>query len=104
MPDLNLGERTVSVDAEGFLVDPNDWDRDVAVEVARDQGIDLNDDHWKVIEFCRKDFESTGKAPGLRRITKKGGVPTKQIYALFPGGPGKLAAKISGLHKPTTCV
>ena len=48
--------------------------------------------------------EATGEAPGLRRITKKGGVPTKEIYKLFPGGPGKLASKLSGLPKPTSCV
>jgi sulfur relay (sulfurtransferase) DsrC/TusE family protein len=31
-------------------------------------------------------------------------VQTKELYELFPGGPGKLAAKVSGLKKPTGCI
>ena len=104
MPDLRINGRSVTVDDEGFLVSAGDWDREVAAEIARGAGITLDEGHWKVIEFCRKDFESTGTAPGLRRITKRAGIPTKEIYKLFPGGPGKLAARIAGLHKPTSCV
>jgi len=104
MQALNTEAKTINVDGEGYLVDPSQWDRDVAAELARSAGLELSDRHWEVIEFCRKDWEATGQAPGLRRITKVGGVPTKEIYKLFPGGPGKLAAKIAGLHKPTSCV
>jgi len=104
MPELQINGRSVTVDDEGFLANPGDWDREVAAEIARAVGIVLNDLHWKVIEFCRHDFESTGTAPGLRRITKRSGVSTKDIYKLFPKGPGKLAAQIAGLHKPTSCV
>ena len=28
----------------------------------------------------------------------------QEMYALFPGGPGKLSAKLAGLKKPTGCV
>lgn len=104
MPQLQINGRAVDVDDEGFLVDPKEWDRDVAGVMAEGAGLELNDRHWAVIDFCRKDWEESGQAPGLRRITKVGGVPTKEIYKLFPGGPGKLAAKISGLHKPQSCV
>lgn len=104
MPELNFDSKTIAVDDEGFLVNPANWDRDVAAELARKAGLELSNRHWDVIDFCRKDWEATGQAPGLRRITKVGGVPTKEIYKLFPGGPGKLAAMIAGLHKPTSCV
>ena len=57
-----------------------------------------------MINFCREDYAQKGDAPGLRRITKVGGIATKVLYKLFPGGPGKLAAKLSGLPKPTSCV
>ena len=90
--------------AEGYLEDPDDWTPELAVELAQAAGITLTDAHWQVIEFCRKDFREKGEAPGIRRITKVGGIATKEIYKLFPGGPGKLAAKLSGLPKPTSCV
>ncbi|MCA9941297.1 MAG: TusE/DsrC/DsvC family sulfur relay protein, partial [Anaerolineales bacterium] len=64
----------------------------------------LTEDHWKVIEFCRSDFVVQGDAPTIRRITTVGGVPTKQLYQLFPKGPGKKVAYIAGLKKPTGCI
>ena len=67
-------------------------------------GITLTDLHWTVIKFCRDDFEAQGDAPTLRRITKVGGVPTKELYKLFPKGPAKKVALVSGLGKPTGCI
>jgi tRNA 2-thiouridine synthesizing protein E len=61
-------------------------------------------DHWRVIEFCRADHQKQGEAPTLRRITKEGGVSTKDLYTLFPKGPAKKVARISGLGKPHGCI
>ena len=60
--------------------------------------------HWKVIEFCRKEGMTSGKAPTLRQITSGAGVTTKEMFALFPKGPAKKVAHISGLGKPEGCV
>lgn len=94
----------VQLDADGFLVNPDDWSREIAEEFAREAGIELTDRHWEVIEFCRKDAAEKGTPPTVRRITKVGGIPTKEMYQLFPGGPGILAAKLSGLTKPKGCI
>ena len=104
MPELQVNGSTVNVNDEGFLMDPQEWTEAIAVELARIENIELTERHWDVIKFCRSDFAETGKSPGVRRITKVGGIPTKDMYSLFVGGPGKLAAKISGLAKPTGCV
>jgi tRNA 2-thiouridine synthesizing protein E len=96
---------TVERNEEGFLVNPADWSKDLAVEIAEGEGVsDLTEDHWKVIEFARANAESSGAAPTLRQITKGAGVPTKQLFKLFPKGPAKKVAKISGLGKPEGCV
>jgi TusE/DsrC/DsvC family sulfur relay protein len=95
---------TVQFDEEGFLVDPNAWTEELAEAVAGSLGITLTDRHWVVINFARSEFEKNGEAPTLRRITKQTDVDTKELYALFPGGPAKVAAKISGLGKPTGCI
>ncbi len=99
-----LSGTTVDVDAEGYLTDPGQWTKEVAVELAKEEGIELNDRHWKVIDFIRKDGAENGTAPNVRRITKIGGVPTKELYELFPGGPAKKAAKVSGYGKPHGCL
>jgi tRNA 2-thiouridine synthesizing protein E len=104
MAELAVNGKSVEVNDEGFLINPADWDREVAEALAQASGISLTEKHWVVIDFCRRDYAENGEAPGVRRITKVGGVPTKDMYALFPGGPGKLAAKLSGLAKPTGCV
>ncbi|MBI9051264.1 MAG: TusE/DsrC/DsvC family sulfur relay protein, partial [Anaerolineaceae bacterium] len=72
--------------------------------IAKSIDIELTDRHWVVINYARKEYENTGEAPTLRKITKQTDVDTKELYALFPGGPGKLAAKVSGLKKPTGCI
>jgi tRNA 2-thiouridine synthesizing protein E len=105
MITLELKGITVKVNAEGFMLDPNEWTREIAVEIAREEGIpELTEAHWKVIEFCRKTGLATGKAPTLRTITNGSGISTKELFSLFPKGPAKKVARISGLGKPEGCV
>lgn len=100
-----IAGKTVEFDEEGFMVNPEDWTRQIAEVLAKEIGINkLEEDHWKVIEFSRTDFKEKGEAPTLRRITKAGGVPTKNLYQLFPKGPAKKVALIAGLGKPTGCI
>ncbi len=95
----------ISFNEEGFMTDPSQWTKEIAVVIAAQEGIEtLTDAHWKIIDFCRKTGESTGKAPTLRQITDGAGVSTKDLFALFPKGPAKKVAKISGLGKPEGCV
>jgi tRNA 2-thiouridine synthesizing protein E len=96
--------RTIQVNDEGFMTDPSEWDRDLAVELAKEEGIEaLTPQHWKVISFCR-DNAPGGKAPTLRQITTGSGLSTKELFGLFPKGPAKKVARISGLGKPEGCV
>ena len=95
----------ISFDDEGFMENPEDWNREIAAVLAEDLGINqLTDRHWQVIDFCREDFKEQGESPTLRRITTNAGVPTKEIYKLFPKGPAKKVAYVSGLGKPTGCI
>jgi tRNA 2-thiouridine synthesizing protein E len=95
----------VAFNAEGFLLDATRWTPALAQSLAAAAGITLTPEHWKVITFCREDAARQGGAsPGLRRIAQLGGVTMKDLYRLFPGGPGKLAAKIAGLPKPKACL
>lgn len=94
----------VEFDNDGFMANPNAWTPEIGEAIAAREDIALTDRHWVVINFARKVFEEKGEAPTLRRITKTTDVNTKEIYQLFPGGPAKMAAKISGLGKPTGCI
>lgn len=95
----------VEVDAEGFLADPAQWSEPLAEEIARSNGIpELAARHWLVVRFMRERYLATGTAPSIRALGKESGVPVKELYALFPKGPAKLAAKIGGIPKPRGCI
>jgi dissimilatory sulfite reductase related protein len=105
MPVLQLLDASLEVDAEGFLQKPEQWNEELALEIARVNGIpDLNERHWMVIRFMRDTYLRTGAAPTIRTLGKDSGVPIKELYQLFPKGPAKLAAKIGGIPKPKGCI
>ena len=105
MATREIAGKTVHVNDEDYMTDPSEWTREIAQVLAQEEGVgELTEEHWKVIEFCREDAQDSGKAPTLRRITKQAGVPTKSMFKLFPKGPAKKVAKISGLGKPQGCV
>ncbi|HET9615254.1 MAG TPA: TusE/DsrC/DsvC family sulfur relay protein [Candidatus Limnocylindrales bacterium] len=100
-----IAQKTIDLDAEGFLTTPDQWDEDVARAIAGDNGIpELTDRHWLVIRFMRERYLATGSAPSIRSLGKESGVPVKELYQLFPKGPAKLAARIGGIPKPKGCI
>jgi TusE/DsrC/DsvC family sulfur relay protein len=105
MATKTIAAKIVQVNDEGFMTVPAEWTKEIAVEIAKEDGIaELTSAHWKVIEFCRKEGMASGKAPTLRQITSGAGVTTKEMFALFPKGPAKKVAHISGLGRPEGCV
>ncbi len=105
MTTKEITRKTIQVNEEGFMTDPNEWSQDIAAAIASDEGIsELTPEHWKVIDYCREVGLESGSAPTLRNITKGADVPTKELFSLFPKGPAKKVAKISGLGKPEGCV
>jgi len=104
MPVTTLGNRPVHVDDEGFLTEYDEWDEGLAEVLAGNIGVALTDAHWKVILFLRDDFQVRGETPTIRRVQTAGGVPTKELFTLFPKKPGKKMAYVAGLPKPHGCV
>ena len=104
MPQKQIAGVTLDVDEEGYLTNHAQWNRDLAVALAQETGIALTEAHWKVLDFIDRDFREKGVVPGMRRMNKVGNIPTKDLYALFPDGPIKKAARIAGYPKPASCV
>lgn len=105
MSTRTIANKNLEFDAEGFMVNAKDWDLEVAKVLAAEEGIaDLTDRHLAVLNYMRREFEQNGTGPSIRKLTKESGVPTKELYALFPGGPAKKAARISGIKKPQGCI
>lgn len=104
MTTRTIAGQTIEFDEQGFMANTNDWNEEIANALAAEIGLQLTPLHWEVINFCRRDFAEQGDAPTIRRITQESGVPTKQLYQLFPKGPAKKVAYVAGLKKPTGCI
>ncbi|MDO9220596.1 MAG: TusE/DsrC/DsvC family sulfur relay protein [Thiobacillus sp.] len=92
-------------DAEGYLIDPGDWNEAVAELLAQDENIQLNDDHWDVLRFMRDFYEEHQVAADARFVIKHlaermGREAQKQLFVLFPYGYVKQACKIAGMRRP----
>ena len=89
--------------ADGHLTDLTQWNRDIGTAIAAEEGIEMTDKHWKVIEYlrdqCKQEIPIT-----IRKVGKSGVVDIKQFYALFPDGPLKKASRIAGIPKPVSCI
>lgn len=106
MPFIEINGKKVEVNEEGFLVNPEDWNEEIANFLAKkEEGLEnLTEEHWKVINYIRNYYLENKLAPMVRAVCKTTGLPLKKIYDLFPSGPAKGACKIAGLPKPDGCV
>jgi dissimilatory sulfite reductase related protein len=108
---IEVNGKSVETDEEGYLTNLNDWDRDVAQVLAKQDDLTLTESHWEVIDFLREYYEEYQIAPAVRVLTKAIGKKlgadkgnSKYLYDLFPYGPAKQACRFAGLPKPTGCV
>ena len=104
MPVTTIDGHQVHVDDEGFLTEYDEWTEELGKSLAAQIGIDLTDAHWKAIRFLRDDFRTQGETATIRRVSTIAGIPTKDLFMLFPKKPAKKMAYIAGLPKPHGCV
>lgn len=96
--------KSINVNEEGYLTDFSEWDKDVAVEIAMEEGIsEITPRHWQIINYLQDQYKK--EIPlSIRKIGKSGIVDIEEFYALFPQGPLKKATKIAGIPKPASCI
>jgi tRNA 2-thiouridine synthesizing protein E len=105
MPKAVLGGMELEVDEDGFIQEPEKWNKEVAEDLAKtENAYPMTEDHWKVVNYLRNYYLQYDIAPPIRMLTKQTGFDLKYIYQLFPAGPAKGACKVAGLPKPTGCV
>lgn len=104
MPTNTLNGRSFEVDSEGFMTRREEWDEELAADLASLIGLELTDEHWAVIRFLREDAAATGATPNLNRVQTAGGFGVRDLYRMFPGKPAKKMAFVAGLPKPAGCV
>lgn len=100
-----------ALDKEGFLRSPDDWNAEVARQLAHAENIVLSPEHWEIIQLTRAYYQQYKLSPAMRpwvnylRLQAGPGVGNSlYLLQLFPGSPAKLASKIAGLPKPDNCL
>jgi len=101
--DLNIAGIKLDVTEDGYLTDVSQWNEEIAIEIAKNEGIELTDRHWEVIKWIQEQVKKE-VALSIRGIKKSGVLNIKEFYALFPGGPLKISTKIAGVPKPKSCI
>lgn len=107
MTNLEVNGKILETDEEGFLLDPHEWNMDVAREIAEREKLELNDARLAVVNFVREHFEERQTVPEARTVLKvigeklgKEKATRKFLHQLFPYGYGQQACKIAGMRKP----
>ena len=103
MAQKTIAGQSVEVNEEGYMTDSSQWNREIAMAIAKEEGIELGDKHFEVLEYLRSANEK-GETLTIRRVGKSGITDIKGLYKLFPGGPLKYSSKIAGISKPASCV
>lgn len=111
MPTDPTHLNSLALDKQGFLINLDDWNHEVAQLLANAEGIALTDQHWEIILLLREFYQQFELSPAMRPLIKYirlklGDKQASSLYLLklFPGSPAKLAAKIAGLPKPDNCL
>ena len=108
---LEVNQTKIETDTNGYLLDINQWNEQVALSIAKQENLQLTEAHWEVIYFVRNFYQEYKTSPAIRMLVKamaeklgqdKGN--SRYLQRLFPDGPAKQATKLAGLPKPAKCL
>lgn len=102
---VQVGDRAVITDSEGYLVSPEDWSEAFARAQAAAEGLELTDAHWQVIWYLRSYYGEHGAQASVRDMVKhfrprwgREKATSRHLHELFPrGGPQKQGNRLAGL-------
>lgn len=101
--EKSLASINIERNNEGYLTNFQQWNKEVGLELAKEEGIVMTERHWEVIAFLQDQYKK--EIPlSVRKIGKSGVLTIKEFYELFPDGPLKISSKIAGIPKPVSCI
>ncbi|GAB6057464.1 TusE/DsrC/DsvC family sulfur relay protein [Desulfonatronum parangueonense] len=99
MPQIDFDGKTCEVDQDGFLLDPECWNEDVARAILKHHsGPELNEQTLSILQFMREHYKKFHAFPILHAVCKKLNQPKECVREEFLDP--LLAWKAAGLPKP----
>lgn len=102
MESVLAGIKIIVTD-DGYLKDFSKWNKEIALEIAKEEGIEMTERHWEVVAWIQEQVKQD-KPLSIRGIKKSGFLGIKEFYTLFPKGPLKIVTRIAGVPKPKSCI
>jgi tRNA 2-thiouridine synthesizing protein E len=95
----------ITTDAEGYILNLDEWSEAFAVARAAEEGLELTDEHWQVIRYLRDYYQEHGvqaqvrvMIPHFRELWGPEKGNNHYLHELFPiGGPQKQGNRLAGL-------
>jgi len=108
---LEVHNRMIEADEEGYLRNPEDWDEDVARLIALHDKTELTETHWGLIHYFRDHYKASQRHPSMHELVMALGKHLgesfsdrkgyeKFLYELFPRAPVQSLSRLAGLPKP----
>jgi tRNA 2-thiouridine synthesizing protein E len=102
---LLVDGKIIETDTEGYIENLDEWSEAFAIARAKEEGLELTDEHWQVIRFLRNYYQKHGVQAQVRVMISHfrnewGGARGNNHYLhdLFPkGGPQKQGNRLAGL-------
>lgn len=112
MPTIDFRGRQIEVNENGYVINVDDWTKELADHIAKMEGIDMTEAQWEVVNFLRDFYRKYEVAPLIKILLKEIGKVMGQrkgnakyyLYELYPSGSAKQACKIAGLPTSTGCI
>lgn len=102
---MQIGNVNIEFDQDGFMVNPDLWNDEVARALAAEEGVaDMSENHWKIVNYIRAYWKEHDLAPPVRLICQQLGLSVRELYKLYTAGPARGACRVAGLPKPDGCV
>jgi len=108
MLDINkmVAQEHAGPATRGHLIDLEPWTEEMAIEMARQDGLELTDAHLGIIRYLRDCYADHGGTVNARMLMQAleeefaGMGGNKFLYKLFPLGPIAQATHYAGLPMP----
>ncbi len=100
--------KEILLDGEGYLLDLDEWTENFVTVRAEEEGLELNSEHWEIINYIREYYERNNVQAPVRDMIKhfkktwgKEKANTRYLHKIFPlGGPQKQGNRLAGVRKP----
>lgn len=104
---LDVNGKDVMIDAEGYIINIDEWTEGFAIALAAKEELELTDEHWQVIRYIRDYYEEHQIQAQVRDMIKhfkKAWGPehgnNRYLHDIFPkGGPQKQGNRLAGIHR-----